>query len=43
MMGSIVIALSIAMILTAVIERPQPIVGAKLDVQFMDLRQGKIF
>ena len=41
MMGSIVIPLRIAMILTVVIEWPQPIEGAKLNVQYMDLRQGE--
>ena len=34
-------ALSIAILLTAVIEQPQPIEGAKLDTQYMNERQGK--
>ena len=40
-MGSNFIALSLAIILNAVIEQPQPIEGAKLDTQYMYVRQGK--
>ena len=41
MMGSNFIALSLAIILNAVIEQPQPIEGATLDTQYMYVRQGK--
>jgi len=42
MMGSNFIALSLAIILNAVIEQPQPIEGATLDTQYMYVRQDPI-